>query len=144
MWASLHIYNIFLAKVITSFFQCAQINVVKYINVAHTGKYCPHSSLLNHFNVIWEVNWQVSVPHRASILYNWSHDTYVYRDQVSLINTCSFELIKHINYLSSFLHNIVHMPLPCQIVGQCNTQKLNMVYSFNNFTFYQYIRHLVT
>ena len=29
-----------------------EVNVVKYINVAHTGKYCPHSSLLNHFNVI--------------------------------------------------------------------------------------------
>ena len=34
------------------------------------------------------------MPHRASIFYNWSHDTYVYRDQVSLINTCSFELIQ--------------------------------------------------
>ena len=40
-----------LTKVITSFFQCAQINVVKYSTVAHTGKYCLHSSLLNHFFV---------------------------------------------------------------------------------------------
>ena len=46
------IYKIFLTKVITYVFQCAQINVVKYIIVAHTGKYCLHSSLLNHFNII--------------------------------------------------------------------------------------------
>ena len=46
------VYKIFLTKVIASFFQCAQIYVVKYINVAHSGKYCLHSSLLNHFNVI--------------------------------------------------------------------------------------------
>ena len=35
-----------------SVFQFAQINVGKYIVVAHTGKYCPRSSLLNHFNII--------------------------------------------------------------------------------------------
>ena len=31
--------------------------------VALTGKNCPHRSLLNHFNIIREVNWEVIAPH---------------------------------------------------------------------------------
>ena len=63
----MHVNKIFLTKVITSVFQCAQINLDKYIIVAPTGKNCTHSSLLNHFNIIREVNWQVIAPHIPKI-----------------------------------------------------------------------------
>ena len=35
--------------------------------VAPTGKNCPHRSLLNHFNIIREVNWEVIAPHIPKI-----------------------------------------------------------------------------
>ena len=63
--ACIFIKKICLTKVITSFFQCAQINVVKYSTVAHIGKYCLHSSLLNHFFVHIYTRELVSINHET-------------------------------------------------------------------------------